>query len=66
MSDDFSRRYFLKVLAAGAATSSGVLAACSSGADGKAEPVGDIKAGNISALAEGQVNAVPGSPVYWT
>jgi Rieske Fe-S protein len=65
MSNDFSRRYFLKVLAVGAATSAGVMASCSSNSNNaQAEPVGDIKAGNVSALAVGQVNPVPGSAVF--
>lgn len=66
MSRDVSRRYFLKVVAAGAATSAGVLAACSgSGSSGgQAEPVGDVNAGNVSDLTAGQVKPVPGAPVF--
>ena len=65
MISDFSRRYFLKVLAAGAATSAGALAGCSSGAaNGQSETFGDINAGNVSALSVDQIKAVPGAPAF--
>ncbi len=65
MNSDFSRRYFLKVLAAGAATSAGALSACSgANTGGQAEAFGDVTAGNVSALAVGQVKSVPGAPVF--
>jgi Rieske Fe-S protein len=65
MTSDLSRRYFLQVLAVGAATSAGALSACSSGnSGGQAEGFGDATAGNISALAVGQVKAVPGAPAF--
>jgi len=65
MTSDLSRRYFLKVLAVGAATSAGALSACSgSNGGGQAEAFGDVSAGNISALAVGQVKAVPGAPAF--
>jgi Rieske Fe-S protein len=64
MSNDFSRRHFLQVLAAGAATSAGALAACSSGDNGQSEGFGDVTAGNISALAIDQIKPVPGAPAF--
>jgi len=64
MFNDLSRRHFLQVLAAGAATSAGALPACSSGDNGQSEGFGDVTAGNISALAVDQVKAVPGAPAF--
>src|SRR5664280_661068 len=66
MFNDVSRRYFLKVIAVGAATSAGALAACSgsSNTDSQALPIGDVKAGNVSALAVGEVIPVPGVPAF--
>ncbi len=65
MTSDFSRRVFLKVLAAGAATSAGAIAGCSSGANsGQAEAFGDVTAGNVSALSVGDVKSVPGAPAF--
>ena len=65
MTSDLSRRYFLKVLAVGAATSAGALSACSgNNSGGQAEAFGDVTAGNISALLVGQVKAVSGAPVF--
>jgi Rieske Fe-S protein len=64
MFDRLSRRYFLKVFVVGAATSASLLNACSSTANGQPEPIGDIAAGNVSALQVGEVKAVPGSPVF--
>jgi cytochrome b6-f complex iron-sulfur subunit len=64
---DFSRRRFLQVLAAGAATTAaaGALSACS-GQNGSSapEPVGDVTAGNVSSLQEGTVKSVLGSAVF--
>ena len=65
MLENLSRRYFLKVVAIGAATSAGVLNACSSSSNSsQAEPLGDVAAGNVSALQVDQVKAVLGSPVF--
>jgi cytochrome b6-f complex iron-sulfur subunit len=66
MFNDLSRRYFLKVIAVGAATSAGALTACSgpSNTDSQALPIGDVKAGNVSALAVGEVRPVPGVPAF--
>jgi cytochrome b6-f complex iron-sulfur subunit len=65
MTSDLSRRYFLKVLAAGAATSAGALSACSgSNNGGQPEGFGDVSAGNISALAVDQVKPIPGVPAF--
>jgi cytochrome b6-f complex iron-sulfur subunit len=64
---DFNRRRFLQVLAAGAVTTAaaGALSACSGqSGSGAPEPVGDVTAGNVSALQEGTVKAVSGSPVF--
>jgi Rieske Fe-S protein len=65
MNSELSRRYFLKVLAVGAATSAGALSACSgSNSGGQAEAFGDVNAGNVSALVVNQVKPVPGAPVF--
>lgn len=66
MISEFSRRYFLKVLAASAATSAGPLAACSSNNNnsGQAEAFGDVNAGNVSVLSVNEVKAVPGAPAF--
>ena len=65
MINDVSRRVFLKVLAAGAATSAGVLGACSSSAGGgQPEAFGDVTAGNVSALAANTIQVVPGAPAF--
>jgi len=64
---EFSRRRFLQVLAAGAATTAaaGALSACSSQNGSSApEAVGEVTAGNISNLQVGTVQSVPGSAVF--
>jgi cytochrome b6-f complex iron-sulfur subunit len=64
---EFSRRRFLQVLAAGAATTAaaGALSACSGqSGSGAPEPVGDVTAGNISSLQVGTVMSVPGAAVF--
>jgi len=66
MISEISRRYFLKVLAVGAATTAGSLAACSgnNSTNGQAEAFGDVNAGNVSALSVNEVKPVPGAPVF--
>ena len=64
MMHDLTRRYFLKVIAAGTATSAAVLTGCYGGGGGAPESVGDVTAGNVSALQVGQVKGVPGSAVF--
>jgi Rieske Fe-S protein len=66
---DVSRRVFLKVIAAGAATTAGALTGCSSSNDGNnaacaAVPFGDVTAGNLSDLPGGTVKAVSGAPAF--
>jgi nitrite reductase/ring-hydroxylating ferredoxin subunit len=54
------RRRFLCVLGAGAA---GLVVSCGGGDDGASEATGSFSAGNVSALAVGDLKAVPGQPV---
>jgi cytochrome b6-f complex iron-sulfur subunit len=61
---DFTRRYFLQVLAAGAATTAGVLYGCSSQNSSEPETFGDVTAGNLSSFQSGTVQTVPGSPAF--
>jgi nitrite reductase/ring-hydroxylating ferredoxin subunit len=63
---DLSRRHFLQVLAAGAATTSGTIAGCSgnNGNNGDPEPFGDVTAGNVTALEVGTVKSIPGAPAF--
>jgi cytochrome b6-f complex iron-sulfur subunit len=57
-----TRRVFLKVLAASAAAP-GVLAACSSGGGAAPANVGNVAAGNVSALPVGTLRAIASKPV---
>jgi cytochrome b6-f complex iron-sulfur subunit len=58
------RRHFLEVVVVGT-TSVTLLGACSSSAaNGQAEPIADVAAGNISALQVNEVKATPGSPIF--
>src|SRR5512142_904478 len=59
---DFSRRRFLQVMVASAATSA--IASCSGNNDSAPEAFGDVSAGNVSELQVGMVRAVPGAPVF--
>jgi cytochrome b6-f complex iron-sulfur subunit len=63
MMHDLTRRYFLQVIAASAATSA-VLSGCYGGGGGSPESVGDVTAGNVSALQVGQIKSVSGSAVF--
>ena len=60
---DFTRRHFLQVVAAGAATAV-VLCGCSSQNNSEPESFGDVTAGNVSSLQSGSVQTVPGAPVF--
>ena len=65
MSANLTRRYFLQVLAATAATSAGALEGCSgSNGGGDPEPFGDVTAGNVSAIQVGSVQSIPGAPAF--
>lgn len=65
MPANLTRRYFLQVLAATAATSAGAIEACSSSSGGgDPEPFGDVTAGNVSAIQVGTVQTVPGAPAF--
>ncbi len=63
MPNNLSRRYFLQVIAAGAAGTAGAIA-CSGSAGSDPEAFGDVTAGNISELQVGTVKSVPGEPVF--
>lgn len=61
---DVTRRHFLQVLAVGAASTAGILGACSGQNNGSPEPVGDVVAGNVSNIQSGTVQSVPGQAVF--
>lgn len=63
MQEFVTRRFFLQVLAAGAAGTAGAIA-CSGNNGGGPESFGDVTAGNVSALQVGTVKSVPGSPAF--
>ena len=65
MPANLSRRHFLQVLAASAATSAVALEACSgnSGA-GDPEPFGDVSAGSVSAIQVDTVRSIPNAPAF--
>jgi len=63
MHSGLSRRYFLQVLAAGAAGTAGALA-CSGNNGGEPEAFGDVTAGNISNLQVGSVRSISGAPAF--
>jgi Rieske Fe-S protein len=64
MQSELTRRYFLQVLAVGAASTAGAIAGCSGNNSTGPEAFGDVTAGNVSALQIGSVISVPGAPAF--
>ena len=63
MKRNLTRRYFLQVVAVGAAGTAGALA-CSGNNGSQPEPFGDVAAGNVSDLQADTVRSVPGAPAF--